>query len=158
MSYVRRISSQLRRAYEGKAWHGPSLREILDGVTAEQAARKPLESAHSIWELVLHISAWESAVLKMLEGEYVENPDEGDWPAIEETSDAAWHETLATLESKHMKLRDAVARLEDERLNEPLAEGKPSAYFTIHGVIQHTLYHAGQIALLKRGRSNVTDA
>ena len=151
MSEVRRIKSQLRRAYEGKAWHGPSLREILDGVTAEQAARKPLKSAHSIWELVLHISAWESAVVKMLEGEYTENPDEGDWPAVEETSDAAWQEALATLESKHMKLRDAVARLEDERLNEPLAEGKPSAYFTLHGVIQHTLYHAGQIALLKRG-------
>jgi len=151
MSYVRRISSQLRRAYEGQAWHGPSLREILDGVTAEQAARKPLAQAHSIWELVLHISAWEGAVLKGLEGEYTETPDEGDWPAVEDTSDAAWQETLATLESKHMKLRDAVARLEEERLNEPLAEGKPSAYFTIHGVIQHTLYHAGQIALLKRG-------
>src|ERR1044071_9654675 len=116
MSYVRRISSQLRRAYEGKAWHGPSLREILDGVTAEQAARKPLSRAHSIWELVLHISAWESAVLKRLVGEYVEEPDEGDWPAIEETSDAAWQASLQTLESKHMKLRDAVARLEDERL------------------------------------------
>lgn len=151
MSYVRRISSQLRRAYEGQAWHGPSLREILAGVTAEQAARKPLAQAHSIWEIVLHISAWEGAVLKGLEGEYTENPDEGDWPAVEDTSDAAWQATLSMLESKHMKLRDAVARLEEERLNEPLAEGKPSAYFTIHGVIQHTLYHAGQIALLKRG-------
>ena len=151
MSEVRRIKSQLRRAYEGKAWHGPSLREILDGVTAEQAARKPLAQAHSIWELVLHISAWESAVMKSIEGEYTEEPDEGDWPAVEETSDAAWQEALQTLESKHMKLRDAVARLEDERLNEPLAEGKPSAYFALHGVIQHTLYHAGQIALLKRG-------
>jgi uncharacterized damage-inducible protein DinB len=151
MSEVKRIASQLRRAYEGQAWHGPSLREILDGVTAEQAARKPLNQAHSIWEITLHISAWEGAALKRIEGEYVEEPDEGDWPAVEDASDAAWREALATLESKHMKLRDAVARLEDERLNEPLAEGKPSSYFTLHGVIQHTLYHAGQIALLKRG-------
>jgi uncharacterized damage-inducible protein DinB len=151
MSEVKRIKSLLRRAYEGKAWHGPSLREILDTVTAEQAARKPLAQAHSIWELVLHISAWESAVLKSLEGEYTEEPDEGDWPAVEETSDEAWQQTLSALESKHMKLRDAVARLEDERLNEPMAEGKPSPYFMLHGVIQHTLYHAGQIALLKRG-------
>lgn len=151
MSYVRRISSQLRRAYEGQAWHGPSLREILDGVTAEQAARKPLAEAHSIWELVLHISAWESAVVKMLEGEYTETPDEGDWPVVEDTSGAAWQQTLQALESKHMRLRDAVARFDEERLNEPLAAGKPSAYFAIHGVIQHTLYHAGQIALLKRG-------
>ncbi|MGA9772186.1 MAG: DinB family protein [Blastocatellia bacterium] len=151
MSEARRIKSLLRRAYEGQAWHGPSLRELLNGVTAEQAVRKPLAQAHSIWELVLHISAWESAVLKMLEGQYVEAPDEGDWPAVTETSDEAWQEALAVLESRHMKLRDAVARLEDERLNEPMAEGKPSAYFALHGVIQHTLYHAGQIALLKRG-------
>ncbi len=94
MSEVRRIKSQLRRAYEGKAWHGPSLREILDGVTAEQAARKPLAQAHSIWELVLHISAWESAVLKGLEGEYTEEPDEGDWPAVEDTSDAVGRKRL----------------------------------------------------------------
>lgn len=150
MSEIRRISSQLRRAYEGQAWHGPSLREILDGVTAEQAARKPIKSAHSIWELVLHISAWEGAVLKSLEGEYVENLGEGDWPAVADTGDAPWQATLATLESQHLKLRDAVAHLEEGRLHEPLDEGKPSAYFTIHGVIQHTLYHAGQIALLKK--------
>jgi uncharacterized damage-inducible protein DinB len=153
MSEIKRIVSQLRRAYEGQAWHGPSLREILDGVTAEQAVAKPISQTHSIWEIALHISAWESAVLKRLEGQYVEEPDEGDWPAVEDTSESAWQRSLAALESKHMKLREAVARLEDERLNEPLAEGKPSAYFTIHGVIQHTLYHAGQIALLKKGLS-----
>jgi uncharacterized damage-inducible protein DinB len=151
MSEVKRIASQLRRAYEGRAWHGPSLKEILGGVTAEQAASRPLTQAHSIWEIALHIMAWESAVLKRIEGEYVEEPDEGDWPAVEDASESAWQAALATLEDKHMKLRAAVARLEDGRLNEPLAEGKPSAYFTLHGVIQHTLYHAGQIALLKRG-------
>jgi uncharacterized damage-inducible protein DinB len=151
MPEVKRIASLLRRAYEGKAWHGPSLRELLDGVTAGQAAARPIARAHSIWEIVLHISAWESAVLKSIEGEYVEVPDEGDWPAVEDASDAGWRLTLATLEGKHMKLRDAVARLEDAGLSGPLAEGKPSAYFALHGVIQHTLYHAGQIALLKKG-------
>ncbi|MEN3331661.1 MAG: hypothetical protein V7641_1026 [Blastocatellia bacterium] len=150
MSEVRRLLSQLKRAYEGEAWHGPALTHILTGVTAEQAARRPIPSAHTIWELVLHISAWESAVLSRIEGRYVAEPDEGDWPAVVDTSDVAWQATLAKLDATHRKLREAVSRLEDERLHERLAEGKESAYFAINGVIQHTLYHAGQIVLLKK--------
>ena len=150
MSEVKRLHSQLRRAYEGEAWHGPALKHILADVTAAQAARRPIQSAHTIWELVLHISAWESAVLSRIEGRYVAEPDEGDWPAVTDTNDAAWQAALAKLDATHHKLREAVSRLDDERLNDRLAEGKESAYFAINGVIQHTLYHAGQIILLKK--------
>ena len=150
MQEVKAISDQLRRAYEGQAWHGPSLKEILADVTAEQAARHPFAGAHNIWEIVLHIAAWEGVVRSRLEGDYLLEPAEGDWPAIEDSSEASWKETLAKLESNHMKLRETIARLDGERLFEPLAESKPSAYFTLHGVIQHDLYHAGQIALLKK--------
>jgi uncharacterized damage-inducible protein DinB len=123
---------------------------LLSGVTAEQAAARPVAGAHSIWEITLHISAWESAAIERLKGRYVEEPDEGDWNTVEDASESAWQAALAKVESKHMTLRDAVARLEDDMLDAPLAEGKSSAYFLIHGIIQHTLYHAGQIALLKR--------
>jgi uncharacterized damage-inducible protein DinB len=150
MQEFKGIADQLKRAYEGQAWHGPSLKEILAGVTAEQAARRPVTGAHSIWEIVLHIVAWEGVVRVRLEGEYLNEPSEGDWPAVEDTSESAWTETLAKLESNHMRLREAIAPLDAARLFEPLAEGKPSAYFTIHGIIQHDLYHAGQIALLKK--------
>jgi uncharacterized damage-inducible protein DinB len=150
MHEIKGIADQLKRAYEGQAWHGPSVKEILADVTAEQAARRPIAGAHSIWEIVLHIAAWEAAVRVRLEGEYLDEPSEGDWPTVEVTSEAAWSETLAKLESNHMMLREALARLDAARLFEPLAEGKPSAYFTIHGVIQHDLYHAGQIAVLKK--------
>ena len=150
MSEVKRLLSQLRRAYEGEAWHGPALKHILADVTAAQAARRPIESAHTIWELVLHISAWESAVLSRIEGHYVAEPDEGDWPAVTDASDAAWQAALAKLDATHHKLREAVSRLDEGRLHERMAEGKESAYFAINGVIQHTLYHAGQIVLLKK--------
>jgi uncharacterized damage-inducible protein DinB len=150
MREIRAIADQLKRAYEGEAWHGPSLKEILADVTAEQAARHPIRSAHSIWEIVLHIVAWEGAVRQRLEGEYVVEPAEGDWPAVGDTTEAAWQESLAILESNHMRLREAIDRLDGARLFEPLAEAKPSAHFTLHGIIQHDLYHAGQIAMLKK--------
>ena len=150
MSEVRRIASQLKRAFQGGAWHGPSLKELLAGVTAEQAARHPIADAHSIWELALHISAWEGAALKRITGEYVEAPDEGDWPAVDDQSEASWQATLAQVERRHLELRGALFHLGDEQLDKRLAEDKESAYFLLHGVIQHMLYHAGQIALLKK--------
>jgi uncharacterized damage-inducible protein DinB len=150
MQEIKAVADQLKRAYEGEAWHGPSLKEILADVTAEQAARRPIAGAHSIWEIVLHIAAWEGTVRARLEGEYLLEPSEGDWPAVGETGEESWKEALTKLESNHMKLRESVARLDGARLFEPLAEGKPSSYFTLHGIIQHDLYHAGQIALLKK--------
>jgi len=69
---TKRLASQLRRSYEGQAWHGPSLRELLDGVTSEQAAAKPISGAHSIWELVFHVTAWEREALAVMEGKKYE--------------------------------------------------------------------------------------
>jgi uncharacterized damage-inducible protein DinB len=62
MNEVQRIVDQLRRAFEGEAWHGPAVMQILEGITAAQAAAHPASGAHSIWEIVLHIAAWEGAV------------------------------------------------------------------------------------------------
>jgi len=55
MSEIERILGQLKRAYEGNAWHGRSVREALEGVTAEQAHTHTLQNAHTIWELAQHI-------------------------------------------------------------------------------------------------------
>lgn len=150
MSEVKRIVDQLRRAYEGPAWHGDSIKELLADVTAERAAARPLAGTHSIWELVLHIAAWEEGVRLRLSGERAELSEEEQWPPITDTSEAAWKDTLATLERTHMGLRAAIAGLDDESLSRPIVKGMTSVYGSLHGVIQHGLYHAGQIALLKR--------
>ena len=68
MKEAAHIADQLERAYSGHAWHGPSLRFLLRGVTAKQAARRPSPSAHTIWELVLHITAWDRVVCERILG------------------------------------------------------------------------------------------
>jgi uncharacterized damage-inducible protein DinB len=153
MSEVARIEDQLKRAFEGQAWHGPALQELLSGVTAERAAAKPLASAHSIWEIVLHIAAWEAAVRRRLAGERAELPAEEDWPPVNDTGEAAWKSALESLEKGHKQLRQTISSLPDSRLEEPIIEGMTSVYNTLHGVIQHDLYHAGQIALLKKAQN-----
>ncbi len=150
MEEIKRIEEQLKRAFEGEAWHGPSLRELLAGVTAEIAARKPLAQAHSIWEILLHVAAWENAVRRRLEGEAVALSDEEDWPAVHDTSEAAWQNALAAVENGQRQLRETIRRLSDAQLGDIVPGKNYSVYFMLHGVIQHDLYHAGQIALLKK--------
>jgi uncharacterized damage-inducible protein DinB len=150
MDEIKRIDDQLRRAFEGHAWHGPSLRELLADVTAEQAIARPIPGAHSIWEIALHIAAWHEGVRRRVEGERVELSPEEDWPPVASTSEAAWQDALAVLERTHTELRRTVSRLADARLQEMVVGKDHSVYVMLHGLIQHDLYHAGQIALLKK--------
>ena len=152
MTEIYRILDQLKRAYEGNAWHGPSIKELLSEVTAEQAHARPLTNAHSIWELVHHIAVWEDVGRRRLEGDPAEVPISSpeDWPPTADARDAAWDKAKAALERGHQALVEAISRVPESRLDEPILEGKSTVYVTLHGVIQHDLYHAGQIAILKK--------
>jgi uncharacterized damage-inducible protein DinB len=156
MKETERIREQLKRAFEGGAWHGPGVLEILENVSAAQAASHPIANAHSIWELVLHIKAWEDACRRRLEGDRAELTDEEDFPTVTETNDNAWQETLTALREGHQKFSDAIASVDDTRLDEPILEGMKSVYATLHGAVQHDLYHAGQIAILKKALGGAT--
>jgi len=155
MSETARIADQLRRAFSGEAWHGDSLLEVLDGITAAQAAARPIKHAHTIWELVLHIAAWDNAVRRRLAGETVELSDEQNFPSVMDASEGAWRRALEQVKRVHGELVEAVAALPDARLAEkvPGKKSEPdwhNLYYMLHGVAQHELYHAGQIALLKK--------
>jgi uncharacterized damage-inducible protein DinB len=151
---VDRISDQFRRAFEGEAWHGPAVLALLEGVTAEQAAAHPIPGAHSIWELTLHIAAWEEACRRRLEGDPARLSDEEDWRPIYDTSEQAWEHAKQYLLDTHRELLDAIAHLDEARLNEPIIVDSTTpfstVYVTLHGGVQHDLYHAGQIAMLKK--------
>src|SRR4051794_7218988 len=99
MNEVERIADQFHRAFAGQAWHGPSVLSLLEGVTAQQAAAHPVPGAHSIWELTLHIAAWERACKLRLEGDAAQLSDEEDWPAVPDVSDEAWSNTKQHLEA-----------------------------------------------------------
>ncbi len=118
MSELKRLNDQLKRAFEGKAWHGPSVSEVLAGVTAEQAAAHPIEGAHSIWELTLHIATWERVGrMRIEEAIPIDVSDEEDWPAVEDTSEEAWSSTLEELRRNHEALRAAIRAMDEARLD-----------------------------------------
>lgn len=151
MAESQRIADQLTRSLSGRAWHGSSLDELLQTVDAETAAAHPIGDAHSIWEIVLHLTAWTEVVHRRLLGERIDDlPAARDWPAVGRPSATAWREQRERLASATATLRDALLALADERLSEAPAGGRDSVYVHLHGLVQHNAYHGGQIAMLKK--------
>ncbi|HYL68209.1 MAG TPA: DinB family protein [Candidatus Limnocylindria bacterium] len=150
MSEINRILDQLDRAYSGEAWHGPSLRNLLEGISAEDASQHSIHNAHSIWELVNHVAAWHVIVARRLAGESPEVTQEMDWPPVWEASEVSWIRTLEHLAESYKRVRQTAAKLRDDQLDQKLTAKGDSFYMTLHGLIQHDLYHAGQIAILKK--------
>ena len=150
-SELLRLEEQLERTLEGEAWHGPSVLEILEGVTAAQAAAHPIAGAHSIWELVLHLCSDYSLVLRRLGGDGRQLTQSEGWPTAPEPSAENWSDSIRVLKQLNEDLRQAVRNFPRERLDEPLVAEPPfTAYTQFIGVTQHHLYHAGQMALLKK--------
>ena len=153
MSETARLADQIRRAFDGDAWHGDSILELLNGVNAKTAEAHPIKNAHSIWELVLHIAAWDGAVLTRIGGTAIQLVDEQNFPPVKDTSEAAWGRAIEHAKQTHNELVQAVAAFPDSHLQEQVP-GKSQSYYNFFylfsGIVQHELYHAGQIALLKK--------
>ena len=145
------LARELETLAEGNNWHGPTLRELLDGVSAEAAASRPLPGAHTIWELVLHVTAWTDVFRRRLQGTAVEEPEAGDFPAPGSPTARAWEQATRALFESHAALVACVSRLSDA----DLAAGVPGRpfdkQFQVRAAIRHTVYHSGQIGLLRKG-------
>ncbi len=153
MSRTALLADQIRRAFDGEAWHGDSVLEILKGIKAAQAAARPIKNAHSIWEIVGHIAAWDAAVMTRTGGQAATVSDQDNFPAVKDASEAAWRKAVEHLVQVHTDLVKAVANFPDSRLQEPVP-GKREPYYNYYymfsGIVQHELYHAGQAAILKK--------
>jgi uncharacterized damage-inducible protein DinB len=148
-----RIIEQLRRSIDGDAWHGPSVFETLKGLSVEQTAARPIAAAHTIWEILLHITVWIEQVRGRLRGDNTKRdlPPDQDWPAQpKRPDDTAWQALQDRLRHAHEAFALDINKLDDSRLDQPILEGMSSVYVSLHGVVQHNLYHAGQIAILRK--------
>lgn len=157
MSLTAHLVDELTRSHNRHPWHGSSRKELLQGVSAAAAASRPVPAAHSIWELVLHMTSWTREVSRRLHGAAPAEPADGDWPAVGRTSTTRWVAALVDLDQAHAALLAIVAALPPERLRARVGEeGDPalgtgtSFALMIAGIAEHDAYHCGQIALLKK--------
>ncbi len=150
MSETERIWDLLQRSFEGgEAWRCPSLRDLLGGIAAGQAAARPVAGAPTVWELLLHLTVYEDVVHRRLTGEKVEHlPDAAGWPQPGGTSPEAWLAAKLAFGEARRALRQAVAAFPAGRLNEAVPGREYPYYVLLHGAIDHAAYHAGQIEML----------
>ncbi|MFG0330370.1 MAG: DinB family protein [Phycisphaerales bacterium] len=148
-----RIVQQLKQAVEGESWTGPALYDLLRRIDATTAAARPLPGANSIWTLVRHLAATNDLVRRRIDGgPHADRvPAELDFPPPPEHPTAEdWRRTVLEFKASELELRDAISGFDESRLDEPLMPGGTTAYNNFHGVVQHILYHTGQIALLRK--------
>ena len=157
LSRIQILVREIRNAHDGDPWHGPSLSAILNDVDAKLAAARPIASAHTIWEIVLHITSWTREVTHRLKGAPPSEPADGDWPPVLRVNADGWSEALEDLRVAHEDLCLAIEEFPEDRLDSRVGEsrdaplGTGASYeATIHGVAQHDAYHGGQISLLKK--------
>src|SRR5688572_32394586 len=117
MSRGQRIAESIERSVSGPMWHGPALADLLEDLSAADAAAYPIRGAHSIWELVHHVTAWTAIARERLAGSAKADPTpEEDWPPVKDTSTEAWHAARQRLKDAHRELAQEVAVLDDSTL------------------------------------------
>jgi len=150
---TRQLANHIKRTVTGPMWHGPALDDVLEGVTPEIASARPFAGAHSIWELVLHVTVWAEVARARLLGERIADPlPTEDWPPVGDVTATAWTSALERMRESYEALADDVKQLDDSRLAENITGLDYTISNLLHGVIEHGTYHGGQIAILKKPR------
>ena len=151
------LAALLRKSYSAEPWHGPSTADLLNDVPFAAAAERPIPDGHSIWEIVLHMTAWQREVVRRLGGTEPQNPADGDWPNPPKPGQKAWDSARAELGTSLEQLATAVSAMSDEDLRELVGSARDLALGSgvtraemVAGVLQHNAYHSGQIALLRK--------
>ncbi len=149
------LVNELEKAFNGDAWHGNNTLSLLLMANPEKVFTHPIPNAHSIAELVLHLTAWTEEAIERMKGESAKDPVRGDWPIPKEMSASEWEQMIKDFKSANQKLieltssftlDDWTADVKDER-NPALGTGVNNGQL-LNGIIQHQAYHSGQIALL----------
>ncbi|HTG17687.1 MAG TPA: DinB family protein [Blastocatellia bacterium] len=155
MSETDLLILQLEQAFDHRSWHGTNLFGSIRGIAPEQAAWRPGEGRHNVWEIIVHAAYWKYTVYRRLVGEARGSfplrgsnwfPRPVDGSAVELKTDTR------LLREFHDKLLTAVKQLNPRRLGERPPGSKFAFRDLIVGVAAHDLYHAGQVQLLKRLR------
>jgi uncharacterized damage-inducible protein DinB len=145
----------LSRILDGEPWHADNLTTLLGDVTAAEATARIAPGTHTIMELVLHMTGWAGEVQSRLGGAAAGTPPQGDWPDPGDVTPARWMAAREALYTAHRRLHDAIAKLPDDVLARPVRDERgdgvgATGYQTSHGIQHHSVYHAGQIALIKK--------
>jgi len=149
---LRQILAMIDEAFDGKSWHGPTLRGSLRGLSPAEASWRPGRGRHSIREIALHAAYWKYTVRRRLTGgTRGAFPLKGhNWFARGGRSgETTWRDELGLLESEHALMRAAIVRHGARAMRARVGRTLKGEAL-MRGIAAHDLYHAGQVQLVKR--------
>jgi uncharacterized damage-inducible protein DinB len=152
MTELEHLADTIRRSHEGEAWHGPAFAELLGDVSPEQAAKR-IGDVHTIWELTEHITAWVDIIRRRMEGERLTDENiswEENYPPVPSPTAENWIAAKTRAADASRRLAERVQTFPAARLDEQVPGKDYSFAVMMHGAAQHVIYHAGQIAILKK--------
>lgn len=150
---IKELKKKFETVYEGSPWYGDSIKSLLKKISAKTALTKSNKNSHSIAELVSHMISWREFLLKRLQGDKefdVDQENSFQWSRIDSNEKTAWKSLLKELDKNQRKILGKLEKLDDDFLTTPVSKRKYKMNYLIEGVIQHDLYHAGQILLLAK--------
>lgn len=150
MTNSQRLAHQYDRVMRGDAWHGDAVWTTLSGISAEIAAKTAHPAAHTIWELLAHMTFWETEVCRRVDGLPPRSVEELNFPVTPEPTAENWEHALEQFRSSNESFRSTLLRVDDAGLDVPLPGRDKPLYVELDGVIQHNLYHAGHVAILRK--------
>jgi uncharacterized damage-inducible protein DinB len=144
------IISQLKDAYEGDPWFGRNAKELLSEVNGATAYMK-LAGQHSILELVWHMVTWREFTIDRLQPtRALTYFEEADWRELDHKNKNLWSEGLQKLEETQEQLLSLLHNEEDDILDQAVKEKAYNFRKLLHGLVQHDIYHLGQIAFINK--------
>jgi uncharacterized damage-inducible protein DinB len=157
MSVRANLSQKLLTVWNGDPWYGSSSSTILSGITADEALARPFAGVQTIWEVLLHMTAWTEETTSRMEGGESKPPARGDWPAVKGSTQEEWMAAQAELLAARKALLALIEKSHEESLYLQVPKkgevshgsGATRAH-TVSGLADHDVYHLGQIALLKK--------
>jgi uncharacterized damage-inducible protein DinB len=145
MNENQRIADSYRAATIRGAWYGPSLAELLAGISPEVAATAPLPEAHSVSALLQHLLLWNERIRNTSDNHPMPR-----WEAEKEWAEPPipWNELVPRWNQSRDLLEEQIRNFPAEDLAKQVA-GRSYPYETMfHGIVQHAIYHSGQIAMV----------
>ena len=146
------IAGQIKDAYEGEPWFGRSIKEILNELDVDIVFEKPNDQ-HSIVQLLWHMINWKEFVISRLANDNekgVQYFEHNDWRALDHSDKTLWPKGLQQFAKLHNELVEMIEQQNDVLLSEQVSGRNYDFRKLLYGIIQHEIYHLGQIAYIKK--------
>jgi hypothetical protein len=150
MTLNNQIAKHFKDVYFGGNWTSVNLKDILEDVSWDEAITK-LHNLNTIAALVFHINYYINPVLKVLQGEALIASDKFSFDLPPITSENDWQKLMTKVFTEAELIVAEIEKLDEAKLFDNFTDPKYGNYYrNLHGIIEHTHYHLGQICLIKK--------